>query len=379
MASFIDYYAVLGITSSASPEAIKSAYRKLAREYHPDLNAGDASAGEKFKLMNEAYAVLSDPLKRQTFHQVYQTWKASTQVQGGRRQEKAKQKQTQKTKKTNEKDDSTNPNNQASKKDTQAKKEEKPIASGLGDIFSAFIPKPDAASSKRNTADNNSKSYNEKKQKKAQHTKPSSEKNITTTLTLAPEEAETGIVKTVSIDCIAACSRCSGTGRVNGISCKVCQGAKTTTNTKKLDVRIPAGVKNGSKVRVSGEGEYSSETGVSGDLFLVIQIKNKSLFTIEGLDTFSWVLLPVPIAVVGGEVFVLTAQGKVTMTVPAGTGSEKKFRLKGYGLQQGLKKGDHYVTVHLDSTAELSEKEKKLYGELYKLLPNKDKPLPPLS
>jgi DnaJ-class molecular chaperone len=147
----------------------------------------------------------------------------------------------------------------------------------------------------------------------------------------------------------------------------VCHGEKTVSRLKKIDVRIPPGVKNGSKVRVAKEGGRGIGSGDPGDLFLNIQIESGPDLRVEGLNVYGEQGISILEAVLGGDIEVDTLHGKMTVTVPPLTSSGKTFRLRLQGVKSGVTQGDHFVTVMIQAPTKLSTEEKKLYQELLKL------------
>ncbi len=194
--------------------------------------------------------------------------------------------------------------------------------------------------------------------------------DVTVETQVLPQEAEHGVVKTVNVQHNEICKRCSGTGKLNGAICQQCVGEKILIKLKKIDVRIPGGVKNGSKVRVAGEGGRGSGGGESGDLFLVIKISVDPSLRVEGQHVYSELMLQVHTLVLGAKINVPTINGPVSMTIPACTPVGKTFRLKEMGVQTTAGKGDHFVTVQVQLPQSFSAKEQELYRELQKLHPD---------
>ncbi len=370
MAKFKDYYKILGLPSFSDLETVKLSYRKLARKYHPDLNGGNKKAEERFKEINEAYDALNGLEKKKAYDNSLQIM-----MQGGKRSNSGQGKARRKTQeKAQEKTKTKRQSPSAKSTQGTGKKEKKSVdqvnekTTPVNELFESFLKRGFAsekkvserkgASTKKTFKDASSKSKRAKSRKG---------ENVTVETAITPFEAEQGVVKTVNVQHNELCKRCSATGRVNGLVCTACNGEKRLVRLKKLDVRIPAGVKEGSKVRVAGEGGRGASGADDGDLFLLIKVDVNSALRIEGLDVYCDFSLAIPDAVLGAEVDVPTLDGTVKMTIPAHTSSGKVFRLKGMGAKNGQNRGDQYVTVQIVSPESLSPKEKMLYEELAKL------------
>src|SRR5436305_8843627 len=278
-----DYYKVLGVSKSASTEDIKKAFRKLARRYHPDVNPGDKKSEEKFKEINEAYEVLSDPAKRRKYDMLGPNWQEQfgfPSSAGGR---------------NNFRGSSMNYN-----------------SGGFSDFFEALFGRPTTS---------------------ARKTGEDIEQKVEVTL----QEAYSGGMRTFNIQSTEPCPVCRGTRVVAGKSCTNCNGLGTLGRSKRIQVKIPAGVDNGSKIRVAGEGQPGSGAGPRGDLFLVIGVKPDPLFERRGDDLFSEIDVDLVTAILGGEVAVATPDGrKLVLTVPQETQNGRLFRLENKGMPRLL-------------------------------------------
>lgn len=374
MALFKNYYQILGVEAFADPEAVKAAFRKLARQHHPDLNSGDAHAEEKFKEINEAYDILSNPEKR-AMHDA--TLKAMQGLGVGKATHKKQAGPAPKAK-------ASPPPGPDKKPGPEATAEPKPKAGADGrahgkagntpinELFETFLKKGFSEGGPRKK-DPEEGVFRQRKEAGPGKTseKPQRGEDVIVKTAISPTEASDGVIKTVNVQHNEICRRCSGTGKVNGVFCNACNGEKILVRLKKIDVRIPAGVKNGSRVRVAKEGGRGAGGAENGDLFLQIEILLDPSLRVEGLDVYGDVALSVIDAVLGGEVEVPTLNGPVKMTIPAGTQTGKVFRLKERGVQSGLSKGDHFVTVVIVTPENLTTREKELYQELARLRPEK--------
>jgi DnaJ-class molecular chaperone len=315
-----DFYQRLRIRPDATSEQIKSAYRQLARQFHPDTNPDNPQAEEHFKSISEAYATLSDAKKRQQYHEEHPQLKQK----------------------------SNRPPPPAPPPPKPTAKQ--PAYDPIKDMFDALL-----------------KGATEARQKEVVRKKQQSLKgqNITVQVSLSAIEAKQGSIKTLTIEHEDACKRCSETGRLNGLPCPVCHGKGHLHAKRKLDVKIPAGIQSGSKIRLAGEGEKNTLHSQPGDIFIEITVlSSQKSFKIEGLTVSSEVSLALYDAVLGCQREVETVHGPVSLTIPALTPSGKVFKLKHQGVHQGVLKGDHLVTVLHALPVKLTPEIKALYQEL---------------
>jgi DnaJ-class molecular chaperone len=387
MASFKNYYLILGVEAFADADAVRSAFRKLARQHHPDLNAGNAQAEERFKEINEAYEILSNPDKRAMHDASLRALKGNL---GGNPAEgkAAYSKQGDQTPKgkaspppaAEKKARAESPPASSPKAASASSSSEKPEPNkekgsntSINDLFESFLKKGFQDKSPKGASDREEGFFtaNPKKDPGKKSEKPQRGEDVQVKAAITPQEAMDGVVKTVNVQHNEICRRCSGTGKVNGLVCTACNGEKILVRLKKIDVRIPAGVKNGSKVRVAKEGGRGYGGAENGDLFLQIEISVDAGLRIEGLDVYGDAVIALTDAVLGCEIEVSTLHGPMKMTVPPGTQPGKVFRLKERGVQSGLTQGDHYVTVSVVVPDALSAREKELYQELARLRPER--------
>ncbi len=343
-----DYYDVLGVSKSATADELKKAYRKLARQYHPDVNKDNPDAAEKFKECSEAYSVLSDETKRAQYDQFGH---AAFENGGG------------------------------------------PGAGGFGgaagmeDIFDMFFgggrggfgggrrPKSgplrgadlrlDLEISFEEAAFGVEKEVRVTREDTCDHCEGTG--------------AESGSESEVCPDChgtgeiqftqntmfgqmvnVRPCSRCGGQGRIIKNPCKLCGGAGRFKKDKKLKVKIPAGVDTDSRLRVSGEGEAGLRGGSRGDLYVYLYVKPHKFFEREGTTVLCEVPINIVQATLGAEIKVPTLDGQVVMKVPEGTQPGKILRLKGKGiasLRNGAR-GDQLVTIKVVVPTKLNDKQK---------------------
>jgi molecular chaperone DnaJ len=314
-----DYYSILGVSKKATAKEIKQAYRKLARKHHPDVNPGDKSAEAKFKEVNQAYEVLSDPEKRKKYDQYGDKWQYADQFdQAGWQQ----------------------PYGGHSKGGTR--KTYKFVywgGGGFGDIFDSILG---GFGGKRGRRPQRGRDY---------------EYPVEVSL----EEAYHGATRMLETQVEEPCSSCKGEG------CPSCGGVGRIVRPKRLEVKIPPGVNNGSRVRIAGKGGPGYGGGTAGDIFLLVSVKPDKRFQRTGDDLQVDVPVSLLDAVLGSEVQVPTLGGKkLALKIPPETQNGKVFRLAGQGMPRlgGNSKGDLLARVQVVLPTRLSEREKELYREL---------------
>jgi len=324
-----DYYSILGVKRDASEQEIKRAYRRLARKHHPDVNPGDKSAEAKFKEINEAYEVLSDKEKRQKYNQFGDQWQYADQFA------KAGGQQT--------------PFWDFSQSGAQRFHfEEGDLDSLFGEMFQGF---------RTGTA--------------SRRTRPRRNLAIDYPVEVTLEEAYQGTNRILSLQAEEPCSGCGGTGRIQNMPCSACRGSGVVTRSKQLEVKIPPGVNNGSRVRLAGKGGQGYD-GVKGDLYLVVSVKPHRLFEQKGDDLYVGVAVPLTVAVLGGEVQVPTPKGKLALRIPPETQNGRTFRLAKQGMPHlgNSSRGDLLAKVSVVLPTKLSTEEKKLFEQLGQLRPS---------
>ena len=358
-----DYYEVLGISKGASEEEIKKAYKKLARKYHPDMNPGDKEAEEKFKEVNEANEILSDPEKKARYDQfgfagVDPSYGAG--AGGG-------------------------------------------FGGGfdfgdLGDIFGSFFGGGFGGT-------------------RANPNAPQRGESLRTSVTISFEEAAFGCEKEVSIDRVeqcgechgsgcaagttaevcpdcrgsgvvqqrrqtplgfmstsAPCGRCGGKGKIIHQPCKHCGGKGMVRKRKTLSVNIPAGIDNGQTISLRSQGNAGKNGGPAGDLLIVVAVRPHDIFRREGTSVLCEAPITFTQAVLGAELEIPTIDGKVKYSIPEGTQSGTTFRLKGKGIPglNGRGRGDQYVTVYIETPRNLNREQKDALKKFSELLGEKN-------
>ncbi len=333
-----DYYKILGVSKNATQNEIKKAYRKLARKYHPDLNPGDSEAEKKFKEIQEAYEVLSDPKKREQydrfgvvgdFQDPYQNtrgdWGGFEGFDFGGFGDTSfadifetifNIRSSKSRKSTSQRGEDLYYNINISFEDSIKglnteiliqRKKKCPNCGGTGYESSGRTVCP--------TCNGSGKIYKQKF-----HLKFSS-----------------------------TCPTCGGTGYLPGPVCKVCGGEGRVDITERIRVKIPAGVKNGARLRLAGKGNTGIRGGKPGDLYITINVLPHRLFKREGDNIYITVPITITEASLGAKIKVPTVDGTAIMKIPPGTKSGQKFRLKGKGVYNSVTKirGDQYVTVEI--------------------------------
>lgn len=335
-----DYYNILGVPRGAPDKDVKAAYRKLARKFHPDVNPGDKSAEAKFKEINEAYEVLSDAEKRKKYDQYGSDF--DNQEAYSRAREQARQQYG-----------SYGRGQGGGSPFTTYE------TSDMGDLNEVF--------------ENLFKGFGG-----ATGTRPGGRRaarrgeDLQHPLEISLEEAFNGTKRVLDLQSEMACPVCQGLGRVKNSICTQCRGAGRVIKPRRLEVKIPAGVREGSKVRVSGEGN-PGPGGANGDLYLVIKIAPHPLFKLEGEDLLVDVPVALTTAVLGGEVQVPTLKGsKLALKIPPETQNGKIFRLTRQGMPKlnDTARGDMLARIAVTLPINLSEKERSLFEQLRAMRPS---------
>jgi DnaJ-class molecular chaperone len=321
---FRDYYEVLGVSRTATADEIKKAYRKLARTYHPDVNPGDATAEEKFKEVREAYDVLSDADKRQRYDRLGEHWKAGA-------------------------DFTPPPGWEGVRVDVD----------DLGDLFGA-------RGGRGGFSDFFETLFGARRGARSGAGFAMRGQDVEAAIELSLEDAHRGAVRSITLHAATVCTTCGGSGRQEQQICTTCGGAGVVSRPKTLEVTIPAGVHDGSVIRLAGQGEPGIGQGPAGDVLLHVRLRPHALFSrLEDSDVQVELPLAPWEAALGAKVRVPTLEGAVEMTIPAGTQSGRRLRLRGQGMQRrGGGRGDQYVRVQIVIPPTLTEQERTLLEKL---------------
>jgi molecular chaperone DnaJ len=341
--TYKDYYQILGVPKTADAKAIKQAYRKLARKYHPDQNPGNKAAAERFKEINEANAVLSDPDKRQRYDTLGPDWERYAAGAGGFGGQPGAQ----------------GPGGYRVHVDQSGD------LGGFSEFFRTIFG--DLGARGRPFED---VEFDERGGPFRTSGRGRRGGDLETEVEISLEEAYAGTRRTVEFQELGVCGTCGGTGRQGKTACPTCGGSGQLPRTNRVEVKIPAGVRDGSRVRAAGEGGAGVGGGTRGDLFLRVHVAPHPLF--ERREDDLHVELPIAVweAALGAEVAVPTLRGKVSMKIPPETSSGRTFRLPGYGMPHLRgNKGDQYVRVRIVVPTGLSSRERALFEELRSLRP----------
>jgi molecular chaperone DnaJ len=347
-ASKRDYYEVLGVARNASEDDIKKAFRRLARQYHPDVNK-EHDAEARFKEVNEAYEVLSDPQKRQMYDQfghagpgmgagagfenfgnfggfsdIFQTFFGGQTGGGGRR----------------------GPQRGSDLRYNLTLTFEEAV---FGCEKELEIPRADTCASCRGSG-----------------AEPGTEPSR------CPSCNGTGEIRRVQQSIfgqfvnVIMCDRCQGEGRVITTPCHECHGGGRMRITKYVSLKVPGGVDTGSQIRLTGEGEAGPRGGPNGNLYVAITVRKHQFFERDGQDILYTLPINFAQAALGDEIEVPTVDGKVVLKIPAGTQGGKVFRLKDKGVPnvRGAGRGDQHVYVKVVTPTELSRDERELFEQL---------------
>lgn len=372
MAANEDYYTILGVSRTADVDEIKKAYRKLAIKYHPDHNPGDKEAEEKFKEVNNAYQVLSDPKQRARYDQLgHEMFTKGASASGGH--------------------------------------------GGVDpmDIFSQFF------GGNGGGAFDFGDLFGGGGRRRRDPNAPQNGQDLLMELTIDFEDSVFGAKKTVTVSKNETCGKCRGTGCEPGTGkttcpvchgtgqqnisqgwftmsqpcrncggtgqkidkpCSECRGRGVVNTRKQLEVTIPAGIEEGMQLRLAGEGEPGINGGRPGDLRLEITIRPDDFFERRGNDLYCEIPVSFVTAALGGTVSVPTVSGSVELKVPAGTQNDDKLRMRGRGLPflRGRGRGDQIVTIHVEIPKSLSTEQKRKLQEFAEL-PNDSSQLPRLQ
>ncbi len=332
---FQDYYELLGVDRSATDKEIKAAYRKMARKWHPDLHPQEEKedAEEKFKRINEAYEVLKDPEKRQRYDRLGSRWKDGQDFQAQPGADGVRF---------------------YSSGDFGGGGFEG-FEGGFSDFFNTFF---------RGSAPGDRSSRGGR----TAHRRPVRGEDIESEIELSLEEAYKGITRTIRLSGSKVCPGCDGTGMQNQSFCAQCGGTGSVPDEKTLDVRVPAGVKEGSRIRLKGQGGSGLGGAAKGDLYLKVRLLPHPTFKLKGDNIETEVKIRPDQALMGDKIPVPTLDGTVNMSVPKGSSSGNRLRLKGKGFpRKGGGRGDQYVRLLIDLPPDLTEEEKALYKQLHEL------------
>ena len=354
-----DFYKTLGVSEKAKQDEIKKTYRKLAKKYHPDANASNPKAAERFKEIGEAYSVLSDPEKRKQYDNMRRL--GSFGFGRGREAPKSGAPGPQ-------------PGGGFSFEDLQG-------FGGLGDIFTSIF-------------DRGAKGTDDRRP-----TGPRKGQNVEYVVEISFKTAVQGGKISIDVPITEGCATCGGTGaspgtgtksctecsgtgaisfgqggfaidrpcpacfgrgRIPESPCKSCAGSGSVRQDRRIQITVPRGVESGQKIRATGQGERGSQGGKPGDLVITFKVKPDDFFSRTGLDIHVTVPINLVQATLGSKMAVRTVDGKkVHLRIPPGTQSGTKFRIRGQGVEKGGRVGDQYVEVSVAIPEELTDEQQK--------------------
>ncbi|MCI0744952.1 MAG: J domain-containing protein [Verrucomicrobia subdivision 3 bacterium] len=331
---FKDYYEVLGVPRTASEEEIKKAFRKLARQHHPDVAKDKKAAEQKFKEINEAYEVLGDPAKRKKYDELGPNWKQGAEFRpppgwegfmgGGRRGQPGYQ-------------------------------EFHFGGTGFSDFFEQLFGSAGRGGGFRRRGGG----FDDLAERG---------EDIEGDIMVTLEEAVKGSTRTISVEHGVTCDNCGGTGERNRRVCPTCGGAGRVHKTEQYQVRIPAGVADGQRLRLAGRGEAGVGGGAAGDLFLRVRLAKHPDFQVEGSDLIYEAELAPWEAVLGTQVSVPTLNGRVNIKIPPGTQNAQRLRVRSRGLPlRGGGQGDLFVVVKIEVPIGVSDSERAAWEQLARI------------
>jgi len=317
-----NFYEALGLPRNAPEKEIKSAYRKLARKFHPDVNPNDRTAEARFKEINSAHEVLSDPEKRRKYDKYGERWEMADQFE-----EQQKRQSAGSWARTG------GPNSAESMGD---------FGSIFDNIFRRERGGPRAQSAGRRGQD------------------------VETPVEISLEEAFQGTTRTLNLQSQEVCKTCGGGGEVAGAICHTCEGMGQVVRPRRVEVKVPAGVRTGSRVRIATEGRPGMGAGPNGDLYLVVTVQQHPRFDRKGDDLHLEVEVPYTDAVLGGEVTVATMDSRVALRIPELTQNGRQIRLAGKGMPVLGKatRGDLFVRVRVLLPDALTAEERQHFEAL---------------
>ncbi|MBM4411585.1 MAG: J domain-containing protein [Chloroflexi bacterium] len=325
-----DLYSVLGVKRDASDKDIRSAYRRLARQLHPDVNPGNAASEARFKAINAAYEVLSDAEKRKKYDRYGDQWQHADEIEAMRRQ------------RAGAAYGQGGPGNGAT------------FTFEGGDLSDLFGGARGAGAGMFDSLF---------RRGNARQRGQDIEHAVRVTL----DEAYAGTTRTVELrGTDEVCATCGGAGQLASATCHACRGSGSTGASRRVEVRVPAGVADGARIRVAGKGGPGANGGAPGDLFLRVQVSAHPVFERRGDDLHVTVDVPVADAALGGEVKVPTLKGRsLALRVPAGTQGGRVLRLAGQGMPRaGGGFGDLFATVRLTLPDPMTAEQRALFERL---------------
>ncbi|HEX8691674.1 MAG TPA: molecular chaperone DnaJ [Longimicrobium sp.] len=364
-----DFYRILGVAENASADEIKKAYRKLAKQYHPDANRNNPSAAERFKEVSEAYSVLSDEGKRKQYDQMRRLGAFGGGLGGFRPGAR--------------RPGGAGAGAGAGGQTFTFDDLDLGDIGGLGDIFGSIF---DFGKKSRGRASGPQRGENIDYAVEIPFKTAVRGGTITVTLPVTEDcpvcggsGAKPGTPVIICPECngkgtitfgqgnfgvTRPCPNCLGKGKVPQEPCENCRGTGQLRQQRTVNINVPAGVDEGSRLRLAGQGEKGAGGGPPGDLMLTFRVQPDRFFTREGLDLHCTIPVNMAQAVLGSRVKVRTVDGKgVVLKIPSGTQSGTRFRIKGQGVEKGGRRGDQYVRVQVEVPEQLSDEQKQQFEQ----------------
>ena len=333
-----DFYSTLGVKRGASEKEIRSAYRRLARQHHPDVNPGKPEAESRFKAVNAAYEVLSDPAKRKKYDKYGAQWQHADEINAMRQQRAGA---------AYGRGGPGGPGGMPGNNSFTFEGDLSDLFGGRGGgpgagMFDSLFRRQGGGGRQRG-------------------------QDIEHAVRVSLEEAYAGTSRTIELRGPGeVCATCNGAGQMAGATCHACRGSGTTSGSRRLEVRIPAGVADSARIRVADKGSPGAGGGAPGDLFLRVQVSSHPVFERRGDDVHVTVDVPVADAALGGEVRVPTLKDRaLALRVPSGTQGGRVLRLAGQGMPRSTGGfGDLFATVRLVLPAPMTDEQRALFEQL---------------
>ena len=374
-----DYYQVLGVPRTASEKEIRSAYRKLARQHHPDLNPGDKNAEDRFKEINEAHEVLTDADKRKMYDRFGEDWQryrdagftgdeqftapgaaGAPGARAGRGGTTFDPNDFNRWYSSQENGSGGYTFYSTDEADESHSDFFETLFGNRGSPFDRFGGFGGGFSSTRSRSSSTTRAA-----------RPQRGEDVEVQVEITFDEAFRGTKRQIQLQVSEPCPTCGGTGEARGQECPTCDGTGFVRRTKTLEVNIPAGIDTGKRVRVAGQGGPGLNGGSSGDVNLIVTVRPDRRFERDGDNLRTEVEVPLTTAVLGGEVEVPTPTGRVALTVPPETQSGRSFRLRGMGMSKlrggKAERGDLMARARIVTPTNLTDRERELFEELRQL------------
>ena len=313
-----DYYKILGVAEFESAENIKNAYRKLARKWHPDIAGSSEDVMLRFKEINEAYEILSNNVKKMEYDKARRFYNYANQT-----------------------------SNNDLKKENNSSRASNPHCEKFNFNWKDFFAKNDNETATRH-----------------EQVVPKRGEDLNSDIEISIFEAMSGTTKVINMLQTTVCPKCKGKKFANNSLCTNCNGKGEKTSYKKFTVKIPAGIKNGSKIRLSGEGGLGLNGGNNGDLYITVHVLEPLSYKTDGLNILKTMPITPFEAVLGGNIEVSTLKGKLNVKLAPNSQSGQKIRLANCGIVQNEKVGDMIITLEIKIPRNITQEEIELYKKL---------------